>query len=96
MTQAAKIRALLEDYPEVRNDPDIANLLPKLDEIAERLYQESTCRFCGKSMPIQANGRPRMYCNNTCRQRAYRAKLTDIKHDASIESRRRVTLSFLR
>ncbi len=45
------------------------------------------CAFCGKELTVKAKGRPRIYCSNPCRDKAYRNRLAAKGLSASSSSK---------
>lgn len=42
------------------------------EEYASPVLFETTCGYCGASITNRTEGRPRKYCDSTCRSGAYR------------------------
>ena len=43
------------------------------------------CRLCGRSFRPRANGRPRKFCSDACRQKAWRARSVTKPSDSAAE-----------
>ena len=54
--------------------------------VAQRLDVQGQCAVCNEPFDMNVRGRPRIYCSESCKQRAKRerAKLSDIQ-DGSVK-----------
>lgn len=47
-------------------------------KVVTELDRPATCVICGQSIPVQWNGRPRLYCGAACKQLAYRRRTSKV------------------
>lgn len=45
---------------------------------ATEAERSATCTVCGRPIPVQWNGRPRLYCGAACKQLAYRRRTSKV------------------
>jgi hypothetical protein len=75
-SQAVKAHRVLLGFYNECNDPEIADLLVQLEAAIKRRPQEALCLGCGQPLPVEPTSRERTYCNDQCRQEAYRQNRT--------------------
>ncbi len=85
-TQATKASIAIRALYEGRNDPDMEGILDTLSNVIASRPQEGYC-ICGALIPIDPTGRPKEYCSDRCRQKAYRERVNMRKRTYSYTNR---------